>query len=359
MDKIRLGRTNMMVSRLGFGGIPIQRLSEEDAVAVVRRCLDLGITFIDTANAYTTSEERIGKAIAGRRHGLILATKSGARDREGVQRHLDLSLQRLGVEYIDLYQFHGVSTPEALKAVLDPDGPRAVVEEARKAGKIRHVGITSHSMDIAREAVKTDQFETIMFPFNVVTNEPAEELIPLAREHDVGFIVMKPLAGGMLDNATIAFKYLLQFPDVVTIPGIEQEWEIEEIVKIYRGPKQMTGAERADMQRMQHELGNRFCRRCDYCQPCSQEIPISTVMNIASFAKRLPPQRLFSGGILGAMERAATCTECGECEEKCPYNLPIRETIAERVEWFREAKAEYEKQIASGTRVVSADEQVS
>ncbi len=346
MEKVRLGKTNMMVTRLGFGGIPIQRLSEEDAVAVVRKCLDLRITFIDTANAYTTSEERIGKAIAGRRKGLILATKSGARDREGIERHLNLSLERLGVDYIDLYQFHGVSTFKDLETVLDPEGPRAVLEDARKAGRIRHIGITSHSMDVAKAAVKSGQFETLMFPFNFITSEPADELLPLAKEYDVGFIVMKPLAGGMLDNAAVAFKYLLQFPDVVNIPGIEQTWEIEEIAKIYQGPKQMTEAELAEMQRMRDELGTRFCRRCDYCQPCPQEISISTVMNIQSFVKRMPPERIFSGGIATAMERAATCTECGDCEEKCPYKLPIREMIAERVKWFEEAREKYRKQTA-------------
>jgi len=346
MDKVRLGKTNMMVTRLGFGGIPIQRLSEEDAVSVVRKCLDLRITYIDTANAYTTSEERIGKAIAGRRKGLILATKSGARDREGIEKHLSLSLQRLGVDYIDLYQFHGVSTFDDLEKVLDPKGPWAAVEDALKAGKIRHIGITSHSMDVAKEAVKTDRFETIMFPFNFITSEPAEELIPLAKEHDVGFIVMKPLAGGLLDNATIAFKYLLQFPDVVTIPGIEQNREIEEIARLYSEPKKMTEAEIAEMQRMKDELGTKFCRRCEYCQPCTQEIPISTVMNITSFVKRMPPERVFTGGIAAAMERAATCTECGDCEERCPYHLSIREVIADNVRWYEAAREEYQKQTA-------------
>jgi len=346
MDKVRLGKTNMMVTRLGFGGIPIQRLTEEDAVSVVRKCLDLRITYIDTANAYTTSEERIGKAIAGRRKGLILATKSGARDREGIEKHLNLSLQRLGVDYIDLYQFHGVSTFDDLEKVLDPKGPWAAVEDALKAGKIRHIGITSHSMDVAKEAVKTDRFETIMFPFNFITSEPAEELIPLAKEHDVGFIVMKPLAGGLLDNATIAFKYLLQFPDVVTIPGIEQNREIEEIARLYSEPKKMTEAEITEMQRMKDELGTKFCRRCEYCQPCIQEIPISTVMNITSFVKRMPPERVFTGGIATAMERAATCTECGDCEERCPYHLSIREVIADNVRWYEAAREEYQKQTA-------------
>jgi len=348
MEKIRLGKTEMMVSKLGFGGIPIQRLSEDEAVAVVRRCLELGITFIDTANGYTTSEERIGKAISGQREGLILATKSGARTREGVEEHLKLSLKRLGVESIDLYQFHGVSNFEALETVLAPDGPMAVVQEAKKAGVIKHIGFSSHSMDVAKEGVKSDRFETIMFPFNFITSEPADELLPLAREHDVGFIDMKPLAGGLLDNVTIAFKYLFQFPDIVPIPGIEKIEEIEEIVQVLAGSWEMTEAEKREMAQLREELGTRFCRRCEYCQPCTEGIPISMVMNARSFYKRLPVERFFSGmGIAQSIEKAANCIECGECEERCPYNLPIRDMLAEQVEWFEAERLKYPEYTAS------------
>jgi len=347
MEKIRLGKTDMMVSKLGFGGIPIQRVTEDEAVKVVRRCMELGITFIDTANAYTTSEGRIGKAIAGRREEVIIATKSGARDGEGMVGHLKLSLEQLGVEYIDLYQFHGISDSRSLEMVLAPGGPMAMAQEAKEAGTIKHIGITSHSMDIAKEAVKTDRFETIMFPFNFVTCEAADELILLCREHDVGFIAMKPMAGGLLENATIAFKYLFQFPDIVPIPGIEKPHEIEEIVQILSGPWEMSGAEKQEMQRLIDELGTKFCRRCEYCQPCPEEIPISMVMNSASFAKRLPPERIFIGRLAENMDRAANCTECGECEERCPYELPIRETIAERVKWYQEEKKIYLEMTAS------------
>jgi len=347
VEKIRLGRTEMMVSKLGFGGIPIQRVSDK-AVAVVRRCLDLGITFIDTANSYTNSEERIGKAISGRRDGLILATKSTSRTREGVEEHLKLSLKRLGVDSIDLYQFHNVADSDSLKAILAPNGPMAMVEEAKKRGLVKHIGVSSHSMDMAKEMVKSDRFETIMFPFNFITCEAADQLLPLVREHDVGFIAMKPLAGGMLDNATIAFKYLFQFPDVVPIPGIEKVPEIEEIVQILEGPQAMTEAEQREMERMRQALDKRFCRRCDYCQPCAEEIPISMVMVSPGFIKRtLPPETLFSGFIAEAMEKAANCTKCGECEDRCPYGLPISEMIEEYVNWYQAEKRKYQEQIAS------------
>lgn len=347
MDEMRLGRTGMKVSRLGFGSIPIQRVSEEEAIAVVQKCLDLGITFIDTANAYTTSEVRIGKSIKGRRGEVVIATKSASRSREGIKGHLSMSLERLGLDCIDLYQFHQVSDFKSLEIVLDPKGPMEVLEKAKKAGVIRHIGITSHQIDVAKEAVKSDRFETLMFPFNFITCEPEDELLPLCREHDVGFIAMKPLAGGALENVTIAFKYLLQFPDVLPIPGIEKPHEIERIVQVLQGSWDMTDAERTEMQRLKDELGNRFCHRCDYCQPCTQEIPISTVMVMTSIIRRMPPEVVFTGIFADAVEKAANCTECGDCEERCPYRLPIREMIAEQVRRFQEAKKEYEQRVAT------------
>jgi predicted aldo/keto reductase-like oxidoreductase len=216
-----------------------------------------------------------------------------------------------------------------------------VFEEAKKAGKIRHIGASSHQMDVAKEIVKSDHFETLLFPFNFITSEPADALLPLCLRHDVGFIVMKPLAGGMLDNATIAFKYLLQFPDILTIPGIEKPAEIEEIVRIYEGPHKMTAVERKQMQKMKDELGTRFCRRCDYCRPCPQGIPISMVMSFPSMAKRMPPERIARGMFEGAMAKAADCQQCGECEEKCPFHLPIREMLFENLSLYKELKAKY------------------
>jgi len=346
METIRLGKTEMRVSKLGFGGIPIQRVSEDDAMAVVRRCLELGINFIDTANAYTTSEERIGKAISGHRPSVFLATKSHARTPDEISQNLKLSLKRLGVDYIDLYQFHGVSDFKSLDLVLDPNGPMTVVEKAKRAGVIKHIGISSHQIDVAKKAVKSDRFETIMFPFSFICSEAADELLSLAREHDVGFIAMKPLEGGMVDNVTIAFKYLFQFPDVLPIPGIEKIPEIEEIVKVLEGSWQMTEVEQQEMKRLKEEIGPGFCHRCDYCQPCVQEIPISMVMGVRSFFKRSPPERFFEMVDL-AMVKAATCTECGDCETRCPYNLPIREMIAEEIKWYLEEKRKFQERLVS------------
>ncbi|HJX37759.1 MAG TPA: aldo/keto reductase [Anaerolineae bacterium] len=342
MRRIRLGRTGLMVSAVGFGGIPIQRLSDEQAVAMVRHCLNLGITFLDTANAYTTSEERIGRAISGRREGLVLATKTQARDAEGVTHHLQLSLERLGVRAIDLYQFHCVSSEVDYHKVIAPGGPLDVVKQAQREGQVGHVGLSSHSLEIALQAVKSGYFETIMFPFNFVASEAAQELIPLALAEDVGFIAMKPLAGGALNEARLAFKYLRQFPDILPIPGIERAEEIEEIVALMEGPAALSSEEQAAIQRMRAELGNRFCRRCGYCEPCPQGVPTQALMILDSMIKRMPPATVFSD-FAQAVEKADACIECGECEQKCPYELPIREMIGEHVALFHSEMARHQR----------------
>jgi predicted aldo/keto reductase-like oxidoreductase len=191
-------------------------------------------------------------------------------------------------------------------------------------------------MEIAKKAVRTGHFETMMFPFNFITNEPAEELIPLCLESDVGFIVMKPMGGGMLDNATIAFKYLRRFPAIVPIPGIERVEEIAEIVALMEAPSgALTAAEEAEMARLREELGTQFCRRCGYCQPCPEGVPITTLMIMETIIKRMPIETVLSGWAADAVAASENCIKCGECESKCPYGLPIRDRMDEQVALFR------------------------
>lgn len=334
--KFELGKTGLIVTRIGFGGIPIQRCTEDEAVAIVRKALDLGINFIDTSRAYSTSEERIGKAVAGRpRESVILATKSLKRTREEIQKDLETSLKNLKTPYVDLYQFHQVADPKDLAKVLDPGGPMAVVQEAKRAGVIRHIGITSHSMDTAREAVRSGRFETLMYAFNFITPEVAAELLPLCRERNVGLIAMKPLSGGMVDNVGIAFKYLLQFADVLPIVGIQRLEEIDPILRIVNGPLEMSPAEAAEMERIRRQLGSRFCHRCDYCQPCTENIQLSSIFHMRSMWRRFPPERVFAEPMQKLMEQAVACSDCGKCEERCPYNLPIRQMLKEESSWYR------------------------
>jgi predicted aldo/keto reductase-like oxidoreductase len=339
MERVRLGKTGMFVSRIGFGGIPIQRLSEVNAVNVVKKCIELGVDFIDTANAYTTSEERIGKAISVQRKNLAIATKTLARTKKGVEEHLKLSLMRLRIGYIDLYQIHNVSDLDTWRKIRSRNGPLATLEEAKRQGMIRHIGVTSHSLDMAKELVKSGLFETIMFPLNYITHEAVDELLPLAKANDVGFIAMKPLEGGRLDNISLALKYILQFPDVVTIVGIQKVTEVEEIVRIIKGPLLITKFDTVAIDKERREMGSLFCRRCDYCQPCSADIPISLIMDYPSLVLRLPSESIYSDWVADAMDKAAKCTKCGDCEERCPYGLPIQEMLEDYVRQHRTGKS--------------------
>jgi predicted aldo/keto reductase-like oxidoreductase len=330
---MQLGATGLKVSRVGFGGIPIQRLSEADAIAVVRRCAELGITFFDTATRYTTSEERIGQALSGRREGLVLATKTQARDDDDALKDLAQSLRRLRTNTIDLWQLHNVSTPAALETVLAPGGALEGAQRARDQGTVRHIGITSHRLDVALEAVATGRFETVQFPFNYVTNEAAEKLIPLAQERGVGFIGMKPFAGGMLDVARLSIRYVLQFDTVLPDPGIQTLVEIEEIAEIVERGTPLTDAEQTEIATIRGTLGTRFCRRCGYCLPCEQGLRIPFLLNLRSTVARMP-RELIQERFTDAIAKGRECIRCGACEERCPYHLPIREMITESLEAY-------------------------
>ncbi|MCL4535067.1 MAG: aldo/keto reductase [Bacteroidetes bacterium] len=339
-----LGKTGALVSRVGFGGIPIQRLQEEEAIAVVQSVLDMGVTFIDTANSYSNSEERIGKALAacrpGRRGEIFLATKTNQRSKAGAAEHLSLSLHRLQTNYIDLYQFHNVADADTMAQVLGPGGAYEAVAEAKAAGLVRHIGVSSHSPETAKQLVKSGKFETIQFPFNFITRELGEELLPLTVEHNVGFIAMKPLDGGTLDRVDLAFKYLLQFPNVVPDPGIDAPEQMRQIIDIAEGDLTITAQDLADMEAIRAEVGTRHCRRCGYCQPCPTDISIPQVLSLPASFKRSSPARFFSPKTQQNVADAEQCTECGQCEEQCPYRLPIREMLKAATAFYREKELE-------------------
>jgi len=329
-----LGKSGLEVSAVGFGGIPIQRVSEDEAVAVIRRALDLGVTFIDTAAGYGDSQRKIGKAIEGRRDALVLATKTPAATREDALKDIERSLDEMRTDHIDLIQFHGVSDQAKWEAISGPGGALEGVLEAREKGMVHHIGFTSHSRDMALKLVREEIFETVQFPFNLVTSEPADDLIPQARECGLGFIAMKPLCGGQYDNARLAFKFLNGFTDVVPIPGIEKAEEIEEIVAIVDSGEVLAGEEKAEAEKIAADLGKLFCRRCGYCMPCEQGVPVTTAMIFDSIVKRLPAESAARVS-RDLVEKAADCIECGKCEERCPYDLPIIKTIRQAAETAR------------------------
>jgi len=331
-----------------MGGIPIQRPSFDEAVSVVRRALDVGIRLIDTSRAYGDSEDRIGKGIAGRRDQVILATKGGWRSREMAAEHIALSLTHLDTDWIDVWQFHGVNSLEGYEGLFAPGGAVEAAQAALRDGKIRHIGLSSHSPDVAKVAIASGHIETIQFPFNFVGRESGEELAALAQEHDVGFIAMKPFGGGVLRSASLVFRYLLQFDNVVPIPGIEAEREIEEIAAIAaEAPRKPTPQELEEIEAIREQVGTRFCRRCLYCMPCPQGVRIQSLMSLPVMWDLWPPDVVFSEETrIGAYMRqnvdsVENCVKCGACETKCPYELPIREMIVEHAELFRQEAAKH------------------
>ena len=327
----------MAVTRIGFGGIPIQRLNEKQAVKVIRRALDGGFNWIDTANDYGNSEERIGKAIKSySRSAVLVFTKGTGRNPETLREQIELSLKRLQVDYIDLYQFHIVPDRETWQTMQE-NGTLDLVLEYREKGRIRHIGASAHSRDAARAVIEHPEIEVLQFPFNFIVEDEGREVLDACREKDIGFIAMKPFGGGALEDAASCIRYLLAVPDIVADPGFEHIEEIHEVLSLWKEGAALTEENLKNIERLRRELGTRFCRRCGYCMPCPQEVHIVTLMTMETLVKRFPADRLSEGWLSGAGESADKCIECGECEQKCPYNLPIIEEIQRGAEAFRRA----------------------
>jgi len=334
MTKKRFGKTELMVSRIAFGGIPIMRLQKDAAANLVRESIDLGINFIDTANGYTDSEEKIGQAIKGvKRDDIIIASKSPADDKKTFLEHVDLSLKRLGIGYIDIYQFHGISSHSKRDAVFAEGGAMEGMEEAVKAGKIRFPAFSSHSIPIAAELMKTNKFASVQLPFNYIDCAAADDAIPLAKELDMGFIAMKPMGGGLLDDARPAIRYLLSFDSIIPDPGFEKIEEVREIIGIAERGETLSSQDMEIIEKHRKETAPSWCHRCDYCQPCPQGIPISFALCVKSAFKRMTNQRAHSF-VGSAIEKAKTCTECRSCTGRCPYHLDIPKLLKEQIKIY-------------------------
>ncbi len=327
MRTTSLGKSGLDVSAVGFGGIPIMRIGEAQAVTVLHRALELGVTFIDTATGYGDSQAKIGAAIHDRRDGLVLASKSGATTKDAILADVEESRRAMRTDVIDLYQLHGVGEG-AWEAISGPDGALEGLIAAKEAGHIGHIGFTSHSLEIAQKLAELDVFETVQFPYNLVAREPGDKLVPVSRENNLGFIVMKPMCGGQFDDAELAFKFLNAAPDLVAIPGIETAQEIEQIAVVVASGETLTGDDANRAEEIVQRLGKVFCRRCGYCQPCPEGIGITSALILDSLLKRFP-KGLAVNCAKGTAEGVAKCTECGQCEDKCPYELPIRELLKE------------------------------
>ena len=330
-----LGKTGLKISRLGFGGIPIQRIDAEGTKALMPRMKEAGVNFIDTARGYTVSEEYLGYALEGIREDFVIATKSMARTRESMAADIDISLKNLRTNYIDLYQIHN-ATPEQLQQVVAPGGALEALLEAKAAGKIRHIGLTSHSLDTFKLALNMDWVETFMFPYNIVETQ-AEKLIRACAEKNIGFIDMKPLAGGAIEDATLALRYICANDNVtVVIPGMADPAELEQNIAAASDPSPLTPEETAKILEVRNQLGTQFCRRCNYSQPCAAGINISGAFLFDGYLQRYGLADWAKSRYATMNKKASDCIGCGACEDRCPYNLPIREMLTKVAEHFGE-----------------------
>ena len=333
MEYVTLGKTGLKISRMGFGGIPIQRIDADGTKKLMKMLVEKGLNYIDTARGYTVSESFIGEGIEGMRDRFVLATKSMSRTKEAMAKDIDISLGNLRTDYIDLYQVHHPNM-EQLLTVIGEGGALEALKEAKEAGKIGHIGITVHSLEVFEKALEMDWVETIMFPYNIVERQ-GEELIHKCVEKNIGFIDMKPLAGGAIEDGRLALRFVCSNPDVtVVIPGMYDVSEIEKNMEAVEDRSALTAEELEAMEKVRKQLGTNFCRRCNYCQPCTVGINISGCFLFQGYLDRYGLED-WAKDRYGAMAvKAGACVECGACETRCPYNLPIRQMLKKCAEEF-------------------------
>ena len=327
-----LGKTGLKVSRLGFGGIPIQRIDESRTKTLFEKLVASGVNFIDTARGYTVSEAYIGAALKGIRQHFVLATKSGAKTKEEMSRDIDISRKNLNTDYIDLYQIHN-PTPAAFETILAPGGALEALLEAKAAGKIGHIGFTTHSLELLQKALEMPWVETVMFPYNIVETQ-VEPLLSQIQERNIGFIVMKPLAGGAIEDVTLALQFVNATPHVsVVIPGMAEPEELEQNLAAMELDAPLN---RQQLEEIRRTLGTQFCRRCNYCAPCTQGIDIPAVFLLEGYLRRYGLADWAKTRYAGLAHKATECVQCGDCEPRCPYNLPIRQMLQKASESFGE-----------------------
>lgn len=326
MEYRTLGKTGLKISRMGFGGIPIQKIDEEGTRKLLREMMEKGVNYIDSARGYTVSEQYIGYGLEGIRDKFVLATKSMSRTKEAMAADIETSLGNFRTDYIDLYQVHNPSM-EQLDQVMGEGGALEALMEARAAGKIGHIGLTAHSTKVFERALELDWVETIMFPYNIVEQQGAE-LIHKCAEKNIGFIVMKPLAGGAIEDASLALRYVCSNPDVtVVIPGMAEIHELEQNLAACSNTEPLTQEELKEMDKVREQLGTDFCRRCNYCAPCTVGINIPSVFLFAGYLQRYDLADWAKDRYSTLKVKASACIGCGKCEPRCPYHLPIREKL--------------------------------
>ncbi|MBR4607436.1 MAG: aldo/keto reductase [Lachnospiraceae bacterium] len=336
MDIVRLGNTGIEVPKNAFGALPVQRVTLEEAVMLLRKAYDGGMRFFDTARFYTDSEVKLGAAFDGMREKVYIATKTGATAVEQFWKDLQTSLQNLRTDYVDLYQFHN---PSFCPKPGDGTGLYEAMLEAKAKGMVRHVGITNHRLNIAMEAIQSGLYETLQFPFCYLSTEKDLELVEACKKAGMGFIAMKALSGGLITNAKAAYAYLAQFDNVLPIWGIQRERELDEFLAFMTNPPVMDEEIKTIIEKDRGELLGEFCRGCGYCMPCPVGIEINNCARMSLMLRRAPSKAWLTESWQEKMKLIEKCLHCGRCKEKCPYGLDTPTLLKKNYQDYKEILA--------------------
>ena len=336
MEMVTLGKTGITVNKNGFGALPIQRISTDDAVALARRAYEAGMTFFDTARFYTDSEEKLGEAFDGMREKVCIATKTAAQNAEDFWKDLGVSLHNLRTDYIDIYQFHN---PSFCPKPGDGTGLYEAMLEAKAQGKIRHIGITNHRLAVANEAIDSGLYETLQFPFCYLATEKDLELVKKCKEADMGFIAMKALSGGLINNSAAAYAFEAQYDNVLPIWGVQRKSELEEFISYIDNPPVMNDEIKALIEHDRKELSGEFCRGCGYCMPCPAGIEINNCARMSLLLRRSPSAGHLSPEGQAKMKKIEDCLHCGHCKSMCPYGLDTPKLLEENYKDYKEVLA--------------------
>lgn len=337
MRQITLGTTGITVPQNAFGALPIQRISDDEAVKLLRKAYDGGMRFFDTARAYTDSEKKVGIAFKGMREKIFIASKTGAKTPEQFWKDLETSLTNLQTDYIDIYQFHCAN--QCYKPG-DGTGMYECMLEAKKQGKIRHIGITAHKIEVAKEIANCDYYETLQFPFSYLCSDKDLELVKTCKERNIGFIAMKGLAGGLITRSDAAMSYLYQYDNVLPIWGVQKESELDEWLAFMNEEPVMTDELKDFIAKDRNALVGDFCRGCGYCMPtCPAKIEIATCARMSLLLRRSPSASHLTKESQEMMKKIEDCIECGVCKTKCPYELDTPNLLRKNYEDYKKVVA--------------------
>ena len=330
MRSITLGRSGIVVSAVGLGGIQFSKINKRQVARIIGTALEMGINFLETGYGYFDSEEKIGLALGKRRKGVVLATKYSPNEPRAFAATIDKSLQRLRAEVIDLYQLHGVDSKEQLERALGPRGAVKIGMKAIRQGKIRSLGISTHSLEICQQVLEQDLFDTIQLPISLINTEVARSgILGLARRKNVGLIAMKPLGGGRITDARLALGYIYRHPRVVPVVGVETPDQVRQLARLAQRPPRLGPRDFERIANIRKTVGRTFCRTCQYCEPCPQEISIYRILYLPVYVKQMGSGRYLGKGVPEWLSRAEQCTACKLCETRCPFGLHIVEGLKE------------------------------